>query len=71
MIPRIYKLRSDDSEYKYGFRWGVIFGKYTLKVRTFKRAFQFWRQEVKKWTSKNYISRIKVRSNYEMLCKKN
>lgn len=52
MIPRISKLSKDDEDYKYGFRWGVRFGKYTLNVRIFSRAFQFWKQEVKIWANK-------------------
>ena len=48
MIPRIIKLSKNDEDYKYGFRWSVRLEKYTLKVRTFERAFQFWKQEVKK-----------------------
>lgn len=49
MIPRIIKLDKNDKDYKYGFRWIVILDKYSLKVRTFSRAFQFWKQEAKKW----------------------
>ena len=52
MIPIIYKLRKKDKDYQYGFYWAVIFGEYTLKVRTFNRAFQFWKQEVKIWMDK-------------------
>lgn len=52
MIPIIYKLGKKDQEYQYGFHWAVRFGEYTLKVRTFNRAFQFWKQEIKKWMSK-------------------
>ena len=52
MIPRIIKLRKNDEDYKYGFRWSVRLDKYILKVRTFKRAFKFWKQEVKIWTKK-------------------
>lgn len=52
MIPIIIKLNKNDKDYKYGFRWSVRLEKYTLKVRTFERAFQFWKQEVKKWASK-------------------
>lgn len=47
MIPRIIKLSKNDEDYKYGFRWSVRLEKYTLKVRTFERAFRFWKQEVK------------------------
>ena len=52
MIPIIYKLGKKDQDYQYGFYWEVRFGEYTLKVRTFTRAFQFWKQEVKIWASK-------------------
>ena len=52
MIPKINKLYKDDKDYKYGFRWSVRLEKYTLKVRTFERAFKFWKQEVKIWVSK-------------------
>ena len=52
MIPIIYKLGKKDQDYQYGFYWAVRFGEYTLKVRTFNRAFQFWKQEVKIWASK-------------------
>lgn len=51
MIPRISKLRKNDKDYKYGFRWSVRLEKYTLKVRTFERAFRFWKQEIKTWMS--------------------
>ena len=52
MIPRIIKLDKNDKDYKYGFRWSVILEKYTLKVRTFERAFSFLKQEIKIWASK-------------------
>ena len=52
MIPRISKLRKNDKDYKYGFRWSVRLEKYTLKVRTFERSFKFWKQEVKIWANK-------------------
>lgn len=52
MIPVLYKLGQKDKEYKYGFRWAVKFDAYILKVRTFSCAFQFWKQEVKKWMMK-------------------
>ena len=52
MIPRIIKLRKNDEDYQYGFRWSVRLDKYILKVRTLKRAFKFWKQEVKIWTKK-------------------
>lgn len=52
MIPRIIKLRKNDKDYKYGFRWSVRLEKYTLKVRTFERAFRFWKQEFKIWANK-------------------
>lgn len=52
MIPRIIKLDKNDKDYKYGFRWSVILEKYTLKVRTFERAFSFWKHEIKIWASK-------------------
>ena len=52
MIPRIIKLDKNDKDYKYGFRWSVILEKYTLKVRTFERAFSVWKQEIKIWASK-------------------
>ena len=51
MIPRISKLRKNDKDYKYGFRWSVIIDKYTFKVRTFNRAVRLWKQEMKKWMS--------------------
>lgn len=54
MIPKINKLDKADKDYKYGFRWSVRFEKYTLKVRTFERAFRFWKQEVKIWVSKKF-----------------
>lgn len=57
MIPIISKLRKNDKDYKYGFRWSVRLEKYTLKVRTFKRAFKFWKQEVKIWANKKLHSR--------------
>lgn len=52
MIPRIIKLGKSDEDYKYGFRWSVRLEKYTLKVRTFQRAFKFWKQEAKIWANK-------------------
>ena len=52
MIPRIIKLDKNDKDYKCGFRWSVILEKYTLKVRTFERAFSFWKHEIKIWASK-------------------
>ena len=52
MIPRIIKLSKNDEDYKYGFRWSIRLEKYTLKVRTFECAFQFWKQEVKIWANK-------------------
>ena len=57
MIPRISKLRKNDKDYKYGFRWSVRLDKYTLKVRTFERAFRFWKQEAKIWLSKKFHSK--------------
>lgn len=54
MIPRIIKLRKNDKDYQYGFRWSVRLDKYTLKIRTFQRAFRFWKQEVKIWVSKKF-----------------
>ena len=57
MIPIIIKLRKNDKDYKYGFRWSVILDKYTLKVRTFQRAFRFWKQEVKIWANKKLHSK--------------
>lgn len=47
MIPTISKLRKTNENYKYGFRWSVNTSRYTLIVRTFKRAFEFWKQEIK------------------------
>ena len=57
MIPRISKLSKNDGDYKYGFRWSVRLDKYTLKVRTFERAFRFWKQEAKIWLSKKFHSK--------------
>ena len=57
MIPRIIKLSKNDEDYKYGFRWSVRLEKYTLKVRTFERAFRFWKQEVKIWANKKLHSK--------------
>lgn len=54
MTPRISKLSKNDGDYKYGFRWSVRLDKYTLKVRTFERAFRFWKQEAKIWLSKKF-----------------
>lgn len=51
MIPTISKLRKTNDNYKYGFRWSVKTSRYTLIVRTFKRAFEFWKQEIKKTIS--------------------
>ena len=51
MIPRIRKLRKNDKDYKYGFRWSVIIDKYIFKVRTFNRAVRLWKQELKTWMS--------------------
>ena len=48
MIPTISKLSKTNENYKYGFRWSVKTSRYTLIVRTFKRAFEFWKQEMKK-----------------------
>lgn len=48
MIPTISKLSKSNENYKYGFRWSVKTSRYTLIVRTFKRAFEFWKQEIKK-----------------------
>lgn len=48
MIPTISKLSNTNENYKYGFRWSVNARGYTLLVRTFKRAFKFWKQEIKK-----------------------
>lgn len=48
MIPTISKLSKSNENYKYGFRWAVKTSRYTLIVRTFKRAFEFWKQEIKK-----------------------
>lgn len=47
MIPTISKLSKSNENYKYGFRWSVKTSRYTLIVRTFKRAFKFWKQEIK------------------------
>ena len=52
MIPRISKLRKNDKDYKYGFRWSVKLNKYVLKTSTFQRACRIWKQEAKKWMDK-------------------
>lgn len=57
MIPRIIKLSKNDGDYKYGFRWSVRLEKYTLKVRTFERAFRCWKQEIKIWANKKLHSK--------------
>ena len=57
MIPRIIKLSKNDEDYKYGFRWSVRLEKYTLKVRTFERAFRYWKQEIKIWANKKLHSK--------------
>lgn len=49
MIPRISKLRKNDKDYKYGFRWSVIIDEYTFKVTTFYLAVRLWKQEIKTW----------------------
>lgn len=48
MIPTISKLSKTNENYKYGFRWYVRTKKYTFIVRTFRVAFKYWKQEIKR-----------------------